>query len=121
LVGKTAMPKPEQLPDSLRNFAFINAAPVDTGRDFHRDLNRVMATINSIIGLPLDTVERAAILPDPANNREAGAIAAAPTENNADRETDANDRQTVSPTAPATATFLVGGQCPARSGGCRRQ
>jgi hypothetical protein len=33
------MPKPEQLPESLRNFAYINAAPVDTGRDFHRDLD----------------------------------------------------------------------------------
>ena len=35
------MPKIEQLPDSLRNFSFINAATVDTGRDFHRDLDRV--------------------------------------------------------------------------------
>jgi hypothetical protein len=52
LVGRTNMPKPEQLPESLRDFAFINAAPVDTGRDFHRDLDRVMATIDTIIGVP---------------------------------------------------------------------
>lgn len=70
LVGKTNMPKPEQLPDSLRDFAFINAAPVDTGRDFHRDLNRVMATINSIIGLPLDTAERAAVAADSTSDLE---------------------------------------------------
>jgi hypothetical protein len=70
LVGKTNMPKPEQLPDSLRDFAFINAAPVDTGRDFHRDLNRVMATINGIVGLPLDTAERAAIVASSSSDSE---------------------------------------------------
>jgi hypothetical protein len=59
LVGKTNMPKPEQLPESLRDFAFINAAPVDTGRDFHRDLNRVLATIDPIVGQPLDAAKMA--------------------------------------------------------------
>ena len=54
LVGKTDMPRPEQLPESIRSFAFINAAPVDTGRDFHRDLSRVIATINTILE-PADT------------------------------------------------------------------
>ena len=54
LVGQTNMPKPEQLPESLRSFAFINAAPVDTGRDFHRDLSRVIATINTILERPTD-------------------------------------------------------------------
>jgi formylglycine-generating enzyme required for sulfatase activity len=49
LVGRTNMPKPEQLPESLRSFAFINAASVDTGRDFHRDLDRVIATISTIL------------------------------------------------------------------------
>jgi hypothetical protein len=52
LVGKTAMPQPEELPDSLRDFAFINAAPVDTGRDFHRDLDRVIAAISKNIAQP---------------------------------------------------------------------
>jgi hypothetical protein len=32
LVGHTSMPKPDQLPESLRNFAFINGAPVNRGR-----------------------------------------------------------------------------------------
>jgi hypothetical protein len=52
LVGRTNMPQPEELPDSLRDFAFINAASVDTGRDFHRDLNRVIAAISTIIARP---------------------------------------------------------------------
>lgn len=50
LVGQTSMPKPEQLPDSARDLAFINAAPVDTGRDFHRDLARVIATLEVMVG-----------------------------------------------------------------------
>src|SRR6516162_414528 len=36
LVGSARMPQPAQLPESLKNFAFLNAAPVDTGRDFHQ-------------------------------------------------------------------------------------
>lgn len=52
LVGSASMPKPEQLPESLKDFAFINAAPVDTGRDFHRDLNRVIATIDTFFQAP---------------------------------------------------------------------
>jgi hypothetical protein len=61
LVGNTIMPKVEQLPESLKNFAFINAATVDTGRDFHRDLDRVIATLNGILGLPSGTEQRAAL------------------------------------------------------------
>ena len=54
LVGNTTMPRPEQLPDTLKDFPFLNAAQVDTSRDFHRDLNRVIATIDQILHLPLD-------------------------------------------------------------------
>jgi len=54
LVGKTPMPKTQQLPESLRDFSFINAAPVDTGRDFHRDVDRVIATLDTILGRPLN-------------------------------------------------------------------
>lgn len=49
LVGKTRMPSPEQLPQSLKNFAFINAAPVDTGHDFHRDMDRVIGSIDAFL------------------------------------------------------------------------
>jgi TIR domain/Jacalin-like lectin domain len=49
LVGKTSMPAPEQLPESIRDLAFINAASVDTGRDFHRDLDRVIETISALL------------------------------------------------------------------------
>jgi TIR domain-containing protein len=65
LVGRTNMPKPEQLPESLKTFAFINAAPVDTGRDFHRDLSRVLTHLSAIIGRcalePIDVARKYAL------------------------------------------------------------
>lgn len=77
LVGSTPMPKPEQLPESLKNFAFINAAPIDTGRDFHRDLTRVIVAINEIIRVPMNTAERAAIAGDGAVERASPSLALA--------------------------------------------
>jgi uncharacterized protein len=50
LVGDTKMPKPTQLPEALKNFAFINAAPVDTGRDFHPHMERLLREIDRILG-----------------------------------------------------------------------
>jgi invasion protein IalB len=58
LVGRTNMPKPEQLPESLRSFSYVNAAPVDTGRDFHRDVDRVIATLGAILGQPAEAIRR---------------------------------------------------------------
>jgi TolB-like protein len=45
LVGNARMPAADELPDSLRKFAFINAAPVDTGRDFHQHIDRLVRTL----------------------------------------------------------------------------
>jgi uncharacterized protein len=49
LVGDTEMPKPAQLPESLKNFAFLNAASVDTGRDFHPHMERLLRSIDRIL------------------------------------------------------------------------
>ena len=49
LVGDTKMPRPTQLPEALKNFAFINAAPVDTGRDFHPHMGRLLREIDRIL------------------------------------------------------------------------
>jgi uncharacterized protein YecT (DUF1311 family) len=49
LAGDTRMPKPTQLPDTLKDFAFINAATVDTGRDFHPHMERVLRSIEAIL------------------------------------------------------------------------
>jgi len=49
LAGDTRMPKPAQLPGTLKDFAFINAATVDTGRDFHPHMERVLRSIEAIL------------------------------------------------------------------------
>lgn len=49
LVGSTRMPQPALLPESLKKFAFLNAAPVDTGRDFHQHMQRLIRGIDQIL------------------------------------------------------------------------
>lgn len=49
LSGDTRMPKPAQLPETLKDLAFINAATVDTGRDFHPHMERVLRSIDAIL------------------------------------------------------------------------
>jgi hypothetical protein len=48
LVGSARMPQPAQLPESLQNFSFLNAAPVDTGRDFHQHIERLIRGIDQL-------------------------------------------------------------------------
>lgn len=51
LVNGARMPKPEELPDSLKAFSFRNAAEVDSGRDFRQHMERLIRSIDSILGL----------------------------------------------------------------------
>lgn len=50
LVDGAAMPHASELPDSLKRFAFINAAPVDTGRDFHQHVDRLIRSLDQMLG-----------------------------------------------------------------------
>ena len=51
LVNGAAMPGPDQLPRSLRPFAYRNAAEVDDGRDFHTaPRSRLTRAIDAIVG-----------------------------------------------------------------------
>lgn len=45
LVDSAKMPKKEDLPESLRAFAFLNASPVRPDPDFHRDIDRVARAV----------------------------------------------------------------------------
>jgi len=49
LVNGARMPDAAELPDDLKNFAFLNAAEVDSGRDFHQHMVRIIEGINGII------------------------------------------------------------------------
>lgn len=49
LVHGAKMPEATELPPSLKDFAFFNAATVDVGRDFHPHLERLIRSINPLL------------------------------------------------------------------------
>jgi len=60
LVGGAGMPKAATLPESLRNFAFLNAAPVDVGRDFRPHVDRLVQSIDELLARKSGGTSRAA-------------------------------------------------------------
>jgi len=65
LVDNATMPKPADLPDSLRDFAFRNAAEVDAaGRDFRQHMERVIRSIDQILARRVNPSMTAPALPD---------------------------------------------------------
>jgi hypothetical protein len=50
LVDNATMPGAADLPESIRDLAYINAAPIDTGRDFRQHMERLTRSIDSIVG-----------------------------------------------------------------------
>ena len=49
LIGGATMPKPTELPDSLHDFSFRNAANIDSGRNFNTDIDRLMRSIDHLL------------------------------------------------------------------------
>lgn len=49
LVNGATMPRPEELPEALRDFSFRNAATVDSGRDFHQHLDRLIRSLDKLV------------------------------------------------------------------------
>jgi hypothetical protein len=56
LVNGAQVPEPSDLPESLKNFAFLNAATVDAGRDFHVHMERLIAGIDAVAAARRKTV-----------------------------------------------------------------
>jgi WD40 repeat protein len=50
LIGNTRMPGSDQLPPSLKDFAFRNAVKIDTGRDFDHHMDHLVKSIDTILG-----------------------------------------------------------------------
>jgi hypothetical protein len=59
LVNGASMPKAAALPESLRNFAFLNAAPVDIGRDFRPHVDRLVQSIDEVLARKSGATTRA--------------------------------------------------------------
>ena len=61
LVGGATMPQPTELPDSLRDFSFRNAAGIDSGRNFDADVKRLIRSMDYVIhDMPARPVTRKA-------------------------------------------------------------
>jgi hypothetical protein len=67
LVERARMPPANDLPDSLRDFAFLNAATVDVGRDFHQHVSTLIQSIDDTIAGKSKRVLSVAITPVPTN------------------------------------------------------
>src|SRR5262249_13368959 len=50
LVDGADMPSIADLPDALRDFAYLNAAPIDVGRDFRAHMERLIRSIDEMLG-----------------------------------------------------------------------
>ena len=48
LVNNAEMPRPDQLPSDLRELPLLNALPLDSGRDFHIHVERLVGVIKTI-------------------------------------------------------------------------
>ena len=51
LVEGARMPKAEELPESLKDFSFRNAAEIESGRDFRQHMDRLIRSIDKTLGL----------------------------------------------------------------------
>jgi hypothetical protein len=49
LISNSVLPKPTELPATLTEFSFRNAAHIDGGRNFENDIERLMRSMNEII------------------------------------------------------------------------
>ena len=67
LIDGTAMPGANQLPEALKDLAFLNAAPVDMGRDFRAHMDRLARSLDRILSDP----SRGGAEPPPAASRPA--------------------------------------------------
>ena len=48
LIDEAGMPKPDELPDTLQEFAYRQAAGIDTDRDFHDHMDRLIDAISDL-------------------------------------------------------------------------
>jgi hypothetical protein len=52
LIDEAVMPKPDELPGALQDFAFRQAASLNTGRDFHAHMDRLIRAIADCASRP---------------------------------------------------------------------
>ena len=98
LIGNTRMPGAEQLPPSLKDFAFRNAVKIDTGQDFDYHMDRLIKAMDGILNqAPKPPPSRETKLPrQPTAERQAAAVSA-----DTPRRSDTGSRAAAQPAAGA--------------------
>ena len=98
LIGNTRMPGSDQLPPSLKDFAFRNAVKVDPGQDFDYHMDRLIKAMDGILNqAPKPPPSRETKIPrQPTAERQAAAALA-----DAPRRNDAGGRTAAQPAAGA--------------------
>lgn len=71
LIDDAGMPRPDELPDSLQDFAYRQAAVIDTDRDFHAHMDRLIQGITGLASQPKQSrpVNRLSRLATPADRQ----------------------------------------------------
>jgi Tol biopolymer transport system component len=98
LIGNTRMPGSDQLPPSLKDFAFRNAVKIDTGQDFDYHMDRLIKAMDGILNqAPKPPPSRETKIPrQPTAERQAAAALA-----DAPRRSDTGSRTAAQPAAGA--------------------
>jgi Tol biopolymer transport system component len=104
LIGNTRMPSSDQLPPSLKDFAFRNAVKIDTGQDFDYHVDRLIKAMDGILNqAPKPPPSRETQIPrQPTAERQAAAALA-----DAPRRSDTGSRAAPQP-APGAESAGTG-------------
>jgi hypothetical protein len=104
LIGQTRMPSSNQLPPSLKDFAFLNAVRVDTGRDFDHHIEHLIKSIDEILGQTKSPPSRETSIP--GSGERPAARAENRAENRADQSSPVKEtaRKRETGSRPAAAT-----------------
>ena len=100
LVEGAYMPGEDQLPDTFRDFAFINAAVVDIGRDFRQHMDRLIRAIDGILTRAKAPTGEAGQVPAASQELSAGEAEPAVVQREASPSPPARE-SAASPPAPA--------------------
>ena len=85
LIDGAMMPDPEQLPDSIKEFAFLNALEIESGRDFKVHIQRLFGAVAQLLGGKVAAEEVAPgtpvglLSPTPAPVKETQALRCSPS------------------------------------------
>jgi TIR domain len=78
LVSQARMPRPDQLPESLQDFAFRNAVQLDPGQDFDIHIGRLIRAIEQILGKDEERAAKQALHHPSATIKAAAQIGGSP-------------------------------------------